>query len=343
MKGLINAPASIGLSAISGSSVAPVFGAGSFLPWPFDKQYMLYALIAGSVVGCTAPLIGAFLVQRRMSLMGDGLGHLAFAGVALGLLLNVWPVWTALAVATIGALIVERVRSRSLSSGDLALSLIFYGGIAAGTVMLGKSNAVNSNLVSYLFGSILTVTKGDVITIVIVGICIVTTLALCGRALFAVVLDEEASRVAGLPVRVLNDVFAVLTAVTVVAAMRVVGILLVSALMVLPVGAGQAVSRSFRGLMAASSVIGLLCVVFGLGLARAGDLRPGGTIVLLAAAAYGIAAVVAPIWRTYRARYAGGHVTRGGAVVGGPVVGGPAGGKAAGDKAAGDDSARGTV
>jgi zinc transport system permease protein len=285
------------------ATVLAVFeAAGSFLPWPFEKQYMLYALIAGAVVGACAPLIGAYLVQRRMSLMGDGLGHIAFAGVALGLLLNVWPVWSALGVAVVGALIVERVRARSIASGDLALSLIFYGGIAAGTVMLGKSNGVNSNLVSYLFGSILTVSRGDVVTIVIVGVVIVATLAVCGRALFAVVLDEEASRVAGLPVAILNDVFAVLTAVTVVAAMRVVGILLVSALMVLPVGAGQSLSRSFRGLLATSSVVGVLCVLSGLACARIFDLRPGGTIVLLAALAYGLASVLAPRWRTAGAR-----------------------------------------
>ena len=282
--------------------VGEVLAAGSFLPWPFEKQYMLYALVAGAVVGCCAPLIGAFLVQRRMSLMGDGLGHIAFAGVALGLVLNVWPVWSALGVAVAGALIVERVRARSVSSGDLALSLIFYGGIAAGTVMLGKANAVNSNLVSYLFGSILTVSSGDVTTIAVVGLVITSTLAVCGRALFAVVLDEEAARVAGLPVRALNDVFSVLTAVTVVAAMRVVGILLVSALMVLPVGAGQAISRSFRGLLLTSSAVGLLCVVLGLAAARIADLRPGGTIVLLAAFTYGLSAVIAPLWRSRTAR-----------------------------------------
>ncbi len=280
--------------------IALMFGADSLLPWPFEKRYMLLALLAGLVVGACAPLIGAFLVQRRMSLMGDGLGHIAFAGVALGLLVNVWPVWTALSLAVIGALVVERVRARSTTSGDLALSLIFYGGIAGGTVMLGKSNAVNANLVSYLFGSILTVTQGDVVTIVVVGIVIVATLSVCGRALFAVVLDEEASRVAGLPVRALNDVLGVLTAVTVVAAMRVVGILLVSALMVLPVGAGQALSRSFRGLLVTSSCVGAFCAVFGLALSRAFDLRPGGTIVLLAAFIYGVAATFAPRWRSSR-------------------------------------------
>lgn len=268
------------------------------LPWPFDREYMQLALVAGIVVGLCAPLVGTFLVQRRMSLMGDGMGHLAFAGVALGAVLDVWPIWTALVLAVAGAILVERIRRRSRESGDLALALIFYTGIAAGTVLLGLDRSLNANLVSYLFGSILTVSRADVITVTIVGAAIVGVLAVAGRAFFAIVIDDEAAEVAGLPVRALNDVFAVLTAVTVVASMRVVGILLVSALMVLPVGAAQALTRSFRGLLIASSTIGVLCVVAGLILARVQGLAPGGTIVLLAACAYAVSALLVPRLRS---------------------------------------------
>jgi zinc transport system permease protein len=270
------------------------------LPWPFEREYMQLALVAGLVVGLCAPLVGAFLVQRRMSLMGDGMGHLAFAGVALGAVLDVWPIWTALLLAVAGAILVERIRRRSRESGDLALALIFYTGIAAGTVLLGLDHSLNANLVSYLFGSILTVTRPDVVTVAIVGLLILAVLAVAGRALFALVIDDEAAEVAGLPVRMLNDVFAVLTAVTVVASMRVVGILLVSALMVLPVGAAQAVTHSFRGLLVASSAIGSLCVVLGLVIARLQGLAPGGTIVLLAAAAYAGTALIVPRMRLRR-------------------------------------------
>ena len=269
----------------------------TLLPWPFEREYMQLALVAGVVVGLCAPLVGTFLVQRRMSLMGDGMGHLAFAGVALGAVLNVWPIWTALLLAVAGAILVERIRRRSRESGDLALALIFYSGIAAGTVLLGLDHSLNANLVSYLFGSILTVSRADVITVAVVGALIVGVLAVAGRALFALVIDDEAAEVAGLPVRLLNDVFAVLTAITVVASMRVVGILLVSALMVLPVGAAQALTHSFRALLVASSVIGGVCVVVGLVVARVQGLAPGGTIVLLAAMAYASAALLVPAVR----------------------------------------------
>src|SRR6266498_3881903 len=122
------------------------------MPWPFDRQYMQLALAAGLVVGACAPMIGAFLVQKRLSLMGDGIGHLAFAGVAGGLVLNVAPVWVALAVAVVGAVSIERLRTRGRASGDLALALFFYSGIAAGVVLTGLAGALNANIFSYLFG-----------------------------------------------------------------------------------------------------------------------------------------------------------------------------------------------
>lgn len=246
---------------------------------------MQLALAAGAVVGACAPLIGTFLVQRRMSLLGDGIGHLAFAGVAAGLLLDVWPVWAALAVAVAGALAIDHLRSRG-TSGDLALALFFYSGIAGGVVLVGLSDSFDAGLLSYLFGGILTVSPRDVWVAVGLGTVIVATVALCGRALFAVVLDEESARVGGLPVDLLNRVLAILVAVTVVAAMRVVGVLLVAALMVLPVASAQLVARSFKSTLVASSGVGVASVAIGLGAARGWGLAPGGTIVLVAAAIF---------------------------------------------------------
>ena len=254
------------------------------LPWPFEFGYMQLALLAGLVVGGCAPLVGTFLVQKRLSLMGDGIGHLAFAGVAGGILADIWPIWTALAATVAGALFIEWLRKRSRSSGDLALALVFYVGIAGGSVLIGLAHSLNANLLSYLFGSILTVSPSDVAVVAVVGLLIVAVIAVAGRALFAVVLDEDAARVAGLPVDALNAALAVLTAVVVVASMRVVGILLVSALMVLPVGAAQAATRSFRQLLLTSAAFGASAVIFGLVIARAADTAPGGTIVLVAGA-----------------------------------------------------------
>lgn len=261
------------------------------MPWPFDREYMQLALVAGLVVGACAPLIGVFLVQRRMSLMGDGIGHLAFAGVAAGVLMDVWPVWTALVVAVAGALAVEWLRSRGTAQGDLALATFFYGGIAGGVVLVGQAGALDANLFSYLFGSLLTVDRGEVAVVAVLGIVVLVTVGLCARALFAMSVDEEWAVVAGLPVRALNAVLAVLVAVTIVAAMRVVGILLVAALMVLPVGGAQLLARSQRGVLAWSVAIGIASVVAGLSAARIWGLAPGGTIVLVAVGIFAVLAL----------------------------------------------------
>jgi zinc transport system permease protein len=268
-------------------------GAAVAVPFPFDRQYMQLALAAGLVVGACAPMIGAFLVQKRLSLLGDGIGHLAFAGVAAGLLSQVWPVWTALAAAVLGAVAVERLRARRRTSGDLVLALFFYGGIAAGVVLAGLGGSLDANVFSYLFGSILTVSPGDVLVVVALGMSIVGAVVLAGRAMFAVVVDEEAARVSGIPVDGINTLLAALTAVTIVAAMRVVGVLLVAALMVLPVGTGQILARSFRGSLATAVCVGTGAVVVGLAAARVWGLAPGGTIVLVAALAFALTSLLA--------------------------------------------------
>jgi zinc transport system permease protein len=267
------------------------------LPWPFEREYMQLALAAGLVVGACAPLLGVFLVQKRQALMGDGIGHLAFAGVAAGLLLEIWPIWTALIVAVAGALTIEWLRARGRATGDLALALFFYGGIALGIVLVSQTAGGSLNITPYLFGSILTVSPDDARLVAVIGVLILVTLAVFGRALFAVVVDEEAARVSGIPVGLTNAVLSVLTAVTVVAAMRVVGVLLIAALMVLPVATGRLLARSFRATVWWSVGIGIASVVLGLAAARHWDLAPGGSIVLVAALVF---AVVAPFARLRR-------------------------------------------
>jgi zinc transport system permease protein len=267
------------------------------LPWPFDTTYMQLALIAGLAVGASAPLIGTFLVQKRLSLLGDGIGHVAVAGIGAGLLFGTSPVWTALVVAVVAALALEWLRSRGRTSGDLALALFFYGGIAAGVVLAGRS-ATDTNLQPYLFGSILTVTENDVYTVVALGALIVAAIAVTRRALVAVVLDEEAARVAGIPVAALNSLLAGLTAVTVAAAMRVTGVLLVAALMVLPVATSRVLARSFRATTLGAAAVGMAAVLLGLAAARQWALAAGGAIVLVAVALFAAASIAAPLLPT---------------------------------------------
>lgn len=267
------------------------------LPWPFEREYMQLALAAGLVVGASAPLIGTFLVQKRMSLMGDGMGHLAFAGVAGALLAGLWPLWGALLFTVAGALAIEWLRSRGRASGDLALAVAFYVGIALGVVLLGLGGALNASVFGFLFGQLLLVTPSEVGAVAALGAVIAVAFIVSRRALFATVGDEEWARAAGLPVGALNGLLAVLTAIIVVAAMRVVGLLLVAALMVLPVAAGQLLARSFRGTLAWSSAIGAGSVMAGLVAARLWGLAASGTIVLIAALVFGLVAATVGLRR----------------------------------------------
>jgi zinc transport system permease protein len=250
-----------------------------------DLEFMRLAFGAGIVVGLLAPAVGFFLVQRRLSLIGDGIGHVAFAGVALGYLLDLPLVLTALVVSIVGALSIETLRARRGAAGDQALALVFYTGIAGGVVIVSAAGALNVNLFAFLFGSILTVTRGDLVVIASLGAAALVVIALLYRVLVAVVVDEEGARVAGLPVGWLNALTAALAAVTIAVSMRVVGILLIAALMVLPVVAAGRVAWSMRSTMVLGMGIGLASVLAGITTAYYADLPPGGTTVLVAAAA----------------------------------------------------------
>jgi len=260
------------------------------LPYPFELTFMQRALFAGVVVGAFAPMIGTFLVQKRMSLIGDGIGHLAFAGVGAGLVASVSPVWTALVFAVAGALGIEWLRSRRRASGDLALALFFYSGIALGVVLVSSVQGLSA-IVPYLFGQVLTASAADVRLIVLLGAVIIGAILATRRVLFAVVTDEEWSSVARLPVGLLNSLLAILAACAVVVAMKIVGILLIAAMMVLPVASGQLLARSFRGTLALSAGVGMIAAVAGLAAARVWDLAPSGCIVLVSAIVFAIVAM----------------------------------------------------
>ncbi|MGH3035667.1 MAG: metal ABC transporter permease, partial [Gaiellaceae bacterium] len=215
-----------------------------------------------------------------------GIGHAAFAGAAAGYLLGISPVLAALVVTVGGAVGIEWLRSRHRAAGDQALALLFYTGIAAGVVLASSAGALDVDLFAFLFGSILTVTRGDLVLVAVLGAAGLATVALLYRALAAVVIDEEGARVAGVPVAALNVVVAGLAGVTIALSMRIVGILLIAALMVLPVIAAGRVAASMRNSVLLAMGIGLASVFAGLTIAYYADLPPGGAIVLLAAAAF---------------------------------------------------------
>ena len=255
-------------------------------------DFMRQALVAALLVGIAAPLVGVFLVQRRLSLIGDGMGHVALAGVAVGVLTGAAPVLTALVAAVGAAIAIEAIRARGKTSGDVALAVMFYGGIAAGVVIIAKSPSGSpANLTAYLFGAITTASTADLWVFAGLAVVVVVGTWLLRPWLFAVANDEEYARASGLPVTGLNIALAVLTAVTVVVSMRVVGLLLISALMIIPNATAQLLGRSFRASVRGAVLVGVLASVGGVVTAFYAETPAGGTIVLLAIAAFIAAAV----------------------------------------------------
>ncbi|MEU6057820.1 metal ABC transporter permease [Streptomyces sp. NPDC047097] len=267
--------------------------------------FMQRALLAAVLVGVTAPAVGIYLVQRRQALMGDGIGHVAMTGVGLGFLMSTNPVWMATLVAVLGAVAMELIRSYGRTHGDIALALLFYGGMAGGVMLINLApGGSNANLTSYLFGSLSTVSEGDIVSICLLAAFVVLVTLGLRRQLFAVSQDEEFARVTGLPVRALNLLVAVTAAVTVTVAMRVVGLLLVSALMVVPVAAAQQLARSFRATFMIAVLVGTGVTLAGTVTSYYQDVPPGATIVLLAIAVFVLlTALAAPLARR-RARAA---------------------------------------
>ncbi|MDQ3065991.1 MAG: metal ABC transporter permease [Actinomycetota bacterium] len=263
-----------------------------------ELEFMRLAFATGAVVGLLAPAVGFFLVQRQLSLMGDGIGHVAFAGVAAGYLLGLPPVATALVASVGGAGAIEWLRSRRNAAGDQALAIVFYTGIAAGVVLVSMAGALDVDLFSFLFGSILTTTRADLAVVGVLGVGGLATVAVLYRAFAAIALDEEGARVAGVPVALLNIVLAVLAAITVAVSMRIVGVLLIAALMVLPVIAASRIAWSMRSTLLLGMGIGLGCVLAGLTVAYYANLPPGGTIVLLAAGVFLAASLAGALRRS---------------------------------------------
>lgn len=269
-----------------------------------DYDFMQRALIAALLTGLAAPAIGTYLVHRRLALMGDGIGHVALTGVALGLLTGWAPTWTAVLVATVGAVTIEVVRSRGRASADVALAMLFYGGIAFGVLITGLAGSSAATLNSYLFGSIVTVDTGDLLVVAILALVVLVLAVGLAPQLFAVSQDEEFARVAGLPVRVLNVMIAVLAAVTVAVAMRTVGLLLVSALMVVPVATSQQLTTSFRATFSLALALGVAPSLGGVIFSYHVDVAPGASIVVLALIGFVVAWPLGTLMRRRRRRRA---------------------------------------
>jgi zinc transport system permease protein len=266
-------------------------------------DFMLRIVLGALFTGLAAPAVGTYLVQRRLSLMGDGIGHIAVTGVALGLLTGMAPTLTAVVVAILGAIVIETIRAQGRTSGDVALALLFYGGIAGGVLITGLAGQSANTLNQFLFGSIGSISATDVrVTAGLAAVVLVVAIGLSPQ-LFAVAQDEEFAQVSGLNVRFYNLLVSVMAAVTVTVAMRTVGLLLVSALMVVPVATAQQVTRSFRTTLLLAMGLGTLASLGGVTVSAFVQVQPGATIVLLALAGFLLAYPVG-MWLRRRRRLA---------------------------------------
>jgi zinc transport system permease protein len=250
----------------------------------FQYKFMIRAFLAGTVIAVIAPLIGAFLVVRRYSMLADTLAHVSLAGVAVGLLTKTQPVAAAVIFSTLSAFGLERLRESKRVFGESALAIFLWGSLAAAVVIISLAGGFNVGLFSFLFGSIATVAPVDLYFIAGLGALVLLLVLSFYKELFFVSFDEELARVNGINSRAFNLVLIVLAAVTVSLSMRIVGVLLIGALMVVPVITAMQLGRSFRQTLFISVGISLASVVSGLFLSYYLNLASGGTIVLVALA-----------------------------------------------------------
>jgi zinc transport system permease protein len=247
-----------------------------------EAGFMQRALVSGIAVAVICSAVGLFLVLRRHSLFGDALSHMAFGGIAIGLFMNVYPLWTAIVVSILGALGITKLRESTKIPADATVAVLLSSGLALGVVLVSLSGGFNVNLFSFLFGSILLVSADEVIMILAIAAAIVAVLALLYRRFMYITFDEEQAKVSGLQVTLLNYLFIVLASITVIASIRLVGVLLISSLIVIPNITAMMFGKGFKKTALISGGIAVFSVVTGIIVSYAANLAPGGTIVLVA-------------------------------------------------------------
>jgi zinc transport system permease protein len=247
----------------------------------FALDFMVRALIAGALTGVMAPAVGTYIVQRRLSMLGDGLGHVAIAGVGLALMTGQSPVPVAVVVCVLGAVIIEWLRQSGRASGDVGLAILFYGGLAAGVLMAGMAGRGAGTLSAYLFGSLTSVSRSDLIVVAVMAVLVLVLALGLSPQLFAVTADEDFARTQGLPTRGLSMLMVIMAAITVAVSMRTVGLLLVSAMMVVPVATSQNLVQGFRRTLALAMTLGLVVAIGGVVASYYLDSASGATIVVL--------------------------------------------------------------
>jgi len=247
----------------------------------FQYDFVTRGLEAGLIVGFIAPLIGIFLVLRRYSLIADTLAHVSLAGIAFGLILKLNPMITALVSTVISSISIEKLRSSKKVYGESALAIFLSGSLALAIVLISIAHGFRVDLFNYLFGSIVTVKQSDVYMIGVLGAIVIALLIAFYKELVYVTFDEESAKVSGIPTKFINTLLIILTALTVSLAIPVVGVLLISALIVIPVVAALQLKKSFKQTIIYSEIISIFSVISGIFVSFYLNLSTGGTIVLI--------------------------------------------------------------
>ena len=244
--------------------------------------FMQKALVAGIAVGIICSFMGTFLVLRRYSLFGDGIAHVAFGGISVGLFLGVFPLWTAFIVSIFGGLGLQKLRQSTKISGDAAVAVVLVSGLAVGVILVSSSGGFSVDLFSFLFGSILLISNEDTMMILGISAGIITTLVILQKQFLHLTFNEEQAKLVGLRTTLLNYAFVVLASITVVTSMRLVGILLISALIVIPNITAMMFGKGFKKTVCISMGISTISVTSGILLSYSLNLAASGTIVIIA-------------------------------------------------------------
>ena len=261
------------------------------IPRLLGYQFFQFALIGGTIAAFACAWVGIFLILRKEAMMGDGVAHTAFGGIALGLLLGVSPILTALAVSILAVMGIHFMRTKGLARSDSAIAVMLATGFSGGLIIVSLAGGFNVELFGYLFGSILTIDSTDLLVVAVLGLVTLVFLRMFNKELLSMTFDEGASRLMGIPVQPLSLAFDILVATTIVLSIKVVGIVLVVALLVLPGLSALQLNLSFKGTTMAAIAFGMLSMVSGVLLSAVYDVATSGVIVFLAVAMFGVAAV----------------------------------------------------
>ncbi|PLS15213.1 metal ABC transporter permease [Bacillus sp. M6-12] len=253
-------------------------------------EFLQNAFLTGIIIGVLAPVLGVFVVVRRMSLIADALSHVTLAGIAFSLLLEktfivmagLSPLYMGMLFSVVGSLFIERLRSVYKHYQELAIPIILSGGIGLGVIFISLADGFNTDLYGYLFGSVSAVSSLDLRVIAGISIAVVLTVIFLYKELFLLSFDEEHAKASGIPAKLIHFIFIIMVALVIAASMRIVGILLVSSLMTLPVAASIRIAKGFKQTIVFSIIFGEISVIGGLFLSYYLDLAPGGTIVVIA-------------------------------------------------------------